>query len=349
MAPSAKRKVPLSDAQSPFFVGLDLGGTNIKVGVVDDLGRTLQDSYYTIKTEVKKGPEDASRRMGEAIHESIRRAGLSPGQVAGVGLGSPGTMDIPGGKLVKPANLPGWDYFPLRDRVSHHCGMPVTFANDATAAAYGEFWIGSGKDFHSMILLTLGTGIGCGIVIGDLLLDGQHSHGGEFGHSIIDCREDARVCGCGKQGHYEAYGSATAVIKRTREALERGRRSSLKKAIRQGAELTPLLVEEHAEAGDKLSLELILETARYIAIGAVNLMHTIDPDAILFGGAMTFGGKRSPLGRRFLERIKEEIRKRAYEVPAEKTVIDFAILGGDAGYLGAAGIARMEYRKMHPA
>jgi len=349
MAPRTKRKLALSDAQAPFFVGLDLGGTNIKVGVVDDLGRTVQGSYLTIKTEVPKGPEDASRRMGEAILESIRRAGLTPKQVAGIGLGSPGTMDIPAGKLVKPANLPGWEYFPLRDRVSHHCGMPVTFANDATSAAYGEFWIGSGKEFHSMILLTLGTGIGCGIVIGDLLLDGQHSHGGEFGHSIIDCAEDARVCGCGKRGHYEAYGSATAVIKRTREALKAGRRSSLTKAIKQGAELTPLLVEEQAEAGDKLSLELILETARYIAVGAVNLMHTIDPDAILFGGAMTFGGKRSPLGRRFLDRIKEEIRKRAYEVPAEKTVIDFATLGGDAGYLGAAGIARMEYRKTQTA
>jgi glucokinase len=347
---SSSRKPILKDkAQAPFFVGLDLGGTNIKVGAVDDLGRTLANSYLKVKTEVHNGPEDASRRMGEAILESIRRAGLTPKQVAGIGLGSPGTMDIPAGKLVKPANLPGWEYFPLRDRVGHHCAMPVTFANDATAAAYGEFWIGSGKDFHSMILLTLGTGIGCGIVIGDLLLDGQHSHGGEFGHSIIDCAEDARVCGCGKRGHYEAYGSATAVIKRTREALQSGRRSSLTKAIKQGAELTPLLVEEHAEAGDKLSMELILETARYIAVGAVNLMHTIDPDAILFGGAMTFGGKRSPLGRRFLDRIKEEIRKRAYEVPAEKTVIDFATLGGDAGYLGAAGIARMEHRKTQTA
>jgi glucokinase len=346
---SSRKPIVKDKAQAPFFVGLDLGGTNIKVGAVDDLGRTLANSYLKVKTEVHNGPEDASRRMGEAILESIRRAGLTPKQVAGIGLGSPGTMDIPAGKLVKPANLPGWEYFPLRDRVGHHCAMPVTFANDATAAAYGEFWIGSGKDFHSMILLTLGTGIGCGIVIGDLLLDGQHSHGGEFGHSIIDCADDARTCGCGKRGHYEAYGSATAVIKRTREALQSGRRSSLAKAVKQGAELTPLLVAEHAEAGDKLSLELILETARYIAVGAVNLMHTIDPDAILFGGAMTFGGKRSPLGRRFLDRIKEEIRKRAYEVPAEKTVIDFATLGNDAGFLGAAGIARMEYRKKQSA
>jgi glucokinase len=283
--------------------------------------------------------------MGAAVHEAVRSAGLPYGAIARLGLGSPGTMDIPAGKLRKPVNLKGWDDFPIRARVSCHCGMPVTFANDADAAAYGEFWVGSGREFHSMILLTLGTGLGCGIIIGDLLLDGQHSHGGEFGHTIIDCHEDARVCGCGRRGHYEAYTSATAVTQRTRDALDAGRRSSLKKALKQGEDLTPLLVAQHAEAGDKLSLEIILETARYVAIGAVNLMHTIDPDAILFGGAMTFGGKRSPLGRRFLDRIKEEIRARAYEVPAEKTVIDFATLGNDAGFLGAAGIARMEYGK----
>ncbi|MGQ9574518.1 MAG: ROK family protein [Thermoguttaceae bacterium] len=349
MPSTTKRQVTLREAKRPCFVGLDLGGTNIKIGVVDDLGRTIQGSYMTIKTEVAKGPEDASRRMGEAILESIRRAGLTPARIAGVGLGSPGTMDIPAGKLVKPANLHGWEYFPLRDRVSHHCGLRITFANDATAAAYGEFWVGSGKDFYSMILLTLGTGIGCGIIIGELLLDGQHSHGGEFGHTIIDSRDDARVCGCGQPGHFEAYASATAVIKRTREALQSGRRSSLNQALRQGAELTPLLVAQHANAGDKLSLEIIRQTARYLAIGAVNLMHTIDPDAILFGGAMTFGGKRTRLGRQFLQWIKQEIHQRAYEVPAQKTMIDFAALGGDAGYLGAAGIARLEYRRSHPA
>jgi len=335
------------DAQPPFFVGLDLGGTNIKVGVIDDLGRTL--SYHTIPTHVKRGPEDASKRMGEAIREAIRRAALQPSEVARVGLGSPGTMDIPAGRLVDPANLPGWQNFPLRDRVAEHAQLPVTFANDASSAAFGEYWIGSGKDFKSMVLLTLGTGIGCGIIIRDQIISGEHSHGGEFGHHIIFCEEPARVCGCGKPGHFEAYASATAVAKRTREALDAGRASSLAGRLAAGAELDAKLVAEEAGKGDELSLEIILQTARYLGVGAVNLMHTVDPDGILFGGAMTFGGHESELGRRFLERIRQEIHKRAYKFLAERTVIDFATLGGDAGYIGAGGIARMEHQKTKPA
>lgn len=333
-------------ARAPFFVGIDLGGTNIKMGVVDDRGQPL--SWLTIPTHVEQGPEDAARRMGEAVQRVIEQAGLRREDIARVGLGSPGTMDIPAGKLVVPANLKGWEHFPIRDRVAYHCGLPVTFANDATAAAYGEFWVGSGRDFHSMVLLTLGTGIGCGIIIGDLLLDGEHSHGGEFGHTIIDCDDDARVCACGRRGHLEAYASATAVIRRTCEQLDAGRPSTLHQRLAQGEEITPLLVEQEAQAGDALCLEIIFDTAKYLGIGMVNLMHTIDPNGILVGGAMTFGGNTTDLGRQFLGRIKEEIRQRAYAVPAENTVIDFASLGGDAGYIGAAGIARADHLKPLP-
>jgi glucokinase len=326
-------------SQPPYFVGLDLGGTNIKVGVVDDLGRTL--SWLTVPTHADRGPEDAAGRMARAVQQAIADAGLKLAEIAAVGLGSPGTMDIPGGRLLVPANLKGWEYFPIRDRVAHHLGRPVVFANDATAAAFGEFWIGSGRDFHSMVLLTLGTGIGCGIIVGNLLLDGEHSHGGEFGHTIIDCDENARICACGQPGHFEAYASATAVVKRTREALEARWTSSLTERLAAGAELTPILVAEEAEKGDELSRHVILQTGRYLAVGIVNLMHTLDPNGILIGGAMTFGGHQTEIGRLFLKRTREEIRRRAYPILAEKTIIDFAILGGDAGYLGAAGIARM--------
>ncbi len=254
-------------------------------------------------------------------------------------------MDIPAGKLIKPANLKGWDDFPLRDRVSRHCGLPVTFANDANAAAFGEFWVGSGRDFHSMVLFTLGTGIGSGIIIGDLCLDGEHSHGGECGHAIINCSPDARICSCGQRGHLEAYASAKAVVKRTIEALDAGRPSSLSNDQKVREKLTPKLIAKHAEAGDQLSLEIIMETARFLGVGITNLMHTIDPNGVLLGGAMTFGGNKSELGRRFLAEIKAEVKRRAYAVLAQRTVIDFAALGGDAGYIGAAGLARLEYLK----
>lgn len=341
--PHERRFIPLSDAREPFYVGVDLGGTNVKLGVVDDAGHPL--AWRSIPTDPESGPEDGARRMGEAVQAVVADAGLTPDRIARVGLGSPGTMDIPAGMLIRPHNLPGWFDFPIRERVAHHCRLPVTFANDGNAAAYGEFWVGSGRDFHSMVLFTLGTGVGCGIIIGDLLIDGENSHGGECGHIIIDYHDNARLCPCGQVGHLEAYASANGVIGRTEELLTAGRATSLRTRIDAGCELTPLLVAEEAERGDAAALEIVLDTARYVGIGAVTLMHTIDPHGVVLGGAMTFGGHESPLGRRFLETVREEVRRRAFPVLAQRIVIDYAALGADAGYIGAAGVARLEHKK----
>ncbi|MEN6405302.1 MAG: ROK family protein [Thermoguttaceae bacterium] len=338
----SRQFITTADARPPFFAGIDLGGTNIKIGVVDDLGRSL--SWLSVPTDVERGPEDAARRMGDSVRRAVQQAGLSMADLSGIGLGSPGGMDIPSGMLTTVINLTGWDNFPIRDRVSHYCGMPVTFENDANAAAYGEYWIGSGRDFQSMVLLTLGTGIGCGIILGDLVVQGAHSHGGEAGHVIIDPSPNARMCGCGWRGHLEAYASATAVIRRTQEALDAGQPSSLSARVAAGEELTPKLVAEEAERGDPLSNQIISDTARYLGIGAVDVMHVVDPAVVLLGGAMTFGGRESSLGRRFLAEVDAVIRQLARPVLARDTVLDFATLGGDAGYIGAAGVARLAFK-----
>lgn len=335
--------VARGEAQPPFYVGIDLGGTTVKLGLVDSRGQTL--AWDSIPTEVQNGPEDAASRMGAAVRKLIASADLPHSLVARVGLGSPGTLDIPAGIMINPMNFVGWGGFPIRDRVADHCGLPVAFVNDASAAAYGEFWVGSGRDFHSMILLTLGTGVGCGIIIGNLIIEGEHGFGTECGHIVIDHSDDARLCPCGHTGHLEAYASANAVIKRTQEALDGGRPSSLNQRLAQGDELSPLLVAEEAEAGDKLAEEIVLQTGRYLGVGIVTLVHTIDPSGVLLGGAMTFGVLESELGRRFLRQVRQEFRRRTFPVLAEKTVIDFATLGADAGYLGAAGIARLEHEK----
>jgi glucokinase len=335
--------LPTEESQAPYFAGVDLGGTNVKVGVVDDLGRPM--SWLSIPTEAEKGPEDATMRMGKAVKRAVAEAGLELSAVGYVGLGSPGTMDIPNGRLVSPVNLKGWDDFPICERLAAHAGAPVAFSNDAAAAAYGEYWVGSGRSLNSIVLLTLGTGIGCGIIIGDLNIVGENSHGAECGHIIINDADDARVCGCGQPGHLEAYASATAVIKITQEALDAGRETSLTRRIAEGAPLTPKLVAEEAEASDPLAMEIVTNTARHLGVGIVTLMHTIDPSGVLLAGAMTFGGNGSELGRCFLERIKEEVRRRAFPVLAERITIDFASLGEDAGFIGAAGIGRLEYAK----
>ena len=147
------------------------------------------------------------------------------------------------------------------------------------------------------------------------------------------------MCGCGQRGHLEAYASAKAVIKRTEEALEAGEESTLRQQQEQGP-LNPLIVAQEAEAGDSLAQRIVMDTAMYLGIGAVNVMHTVDPGAVIFGGAMTFGGQQSELGRSFLDRIRQEVVSRAFPVLGQRTQLRFAMLGGDAGYIGAAGIAR---------
>ena len=133
----------MSSNDYPYFVGVDLGGTNMKIGVMDNHGKTLE--YISIPTLVERGPEDAVKRMAAGIHEAVKNAGLTPKDIARVGLGSPGTMDIPAGMLVRPSNLPGWNFFPIRDKLAEESGFGVTFANDATAAAFAEYWVGAGK------------------------------------------------------------------------------------------------------------------------------------------------------------------------------------------------------------
>jgi len=333
-------QVQPGEEKLPLFFGVDVGGTNIKIGLVDDEGRTL--AYQKIPTLEPQGPQRYMERTNETIVQLVKSVNRSLQDVTSIGLATPGPMDVEAGLLLEPHNLPHSFNFPIRDCLSSLTGRPVVFANDANAAAFGEYWLGSGRQFKSIVLLTLGTGVGGGIIIDDLLIDGEHSHGGELGHIIIDFSETAREIPTGQRGHLEAYASGTAIIKRTCEALDGdlAKESSLHTRVDNGESVTPLMVAQEAQRGDSLSLHIVMETARYLGIGIVSLMHTIDPGAVILGGAINFGGHDNPLGRKFLERVQQEVRERAFPVPAASTVVDFARLGGDAGYLGAAGKAR---------
>ena len=340
-----------------YYLGIDLGGTNTKLGILDDDGNILGKG--SVPTRIQEGPKAACQRIAEGVTKLLADTGIAREQIASAGLASAGTMDIPGRRLMIPANLgPLWNYCPICDMMSDACGgIPVIFANDASAAAFAEFWVGKGKTatqtilagegfektdrpINSMILLTLGTGIGCGIVLDRMVYDGAHSHAGEYGHSIIDYAPNARVCGCGRPGHFEAYASATALIARAKEAVAAGAQSSLVDRLADLDTVGAKVVAEEAEKGDAVAMNLIIETAKYLAVGIATLMHTIDPDAIFIGGAMIFGGNKAELGRKFLQAIKDEVAVRAYRACAMTTTLDFADLGGDAGFIGAAGIAK---------
>jgi glucokinase len=254
-------------------------------------------------------------------------------------LGIPGAVNTRLGAVTAPSNLPGWGGFPFCEAISSALGAPAYMFNDASAAAYGEYWVGVGRGFRSMVLLTLGTGLGGGAIIDGRPLEGEHGLGAEVGHGVIDYNENAALCPCGHRGHLEAYVGARAVVRRAEDALALGRTSSLSGRVSGGEPLTPALVAAEAEAGDALAEEIVLETGRLLGVGVVNVIHAFDPGIVSLGGAMTFGGAKSDLGRRFLDATRREVRRRALE-PLADVAIEFASLGSDAGFIGAAGLAR---------
>lgn len=339
----------VKESTSPFYVGVDVGGTSIKIGLVDDSGNPIDTnevdtdgthmSVITIKTDPR--PQAATETMAEAITALLKRLQVAKKACCGVGLGVPTTMDKSTRRLRRPPNLHTWADYPMCDELSKLTGFPVIFSNDANAAAYGEYWVGSASGQSSLALLTLGTGIGTGIIIDGRSVDGAVGYGGECGHLVIDSSEDALLCGCGQRGHLEAYCSATGVARRT-ISLTMRRESSIRPKITPETRLAeiPKIVYFEAEGGDELAMEIISDTAKYLAFGVVSLLHTIDASCILLGGAMTFGGKKSPLGQRFLSLVTREVKNRTFPAIAENVRIDFAMLGGDAGYIGAAGLVR---------
>jgi glucokinase len=277
--------------------------------------------------------------MCQTIRQAVTAAGLGLERIAAVGVATPGLMDIPAGVILDPPNLHPWQNVPVRAFVQEQLGLPTAFQNDANAAALGEYWAGAGRGVASLVFFTLGTGVGGGIVLDGKVLEGRHSHGGELGHLKIEMT-NPRACGCGRFGCLEAYASATSVVKRTHEALNEDEgKSALHAVLRARGELTARDVFDAAAAGDELAGRIVEQTAYYLAVGAMNAMHTIDPDMVVFGGGMTAAGEG------FLERIRHHVRALAFPVPAERTQIRYAQLGTDAGFIGAAACGRMLVRR----
>ena len=317
-------------SNKPLFVGLDVGGSSMKAGVVSDDGQPI--SQVSLPTEAHRGQDFGLERMCETIRLAIADAGKTLDDVAAVGVATPGTMDLHQGIILDPPNLHPWQNVPVRQYVETELQKPTAFQNDANAAAVGEAWVGAGRSANSLVLFTLGTGVGGGIVLGNQVLLGEHSHGAELGHTCIAMIE-GRQCGCGRIGCLEAYASATAVVKRAQEALAEDDGSSSLNDVEE--ELSARDVFDHASEGDLLAQQLAEETAYYLAIGAVNVMHTINPDVIVFGGGMIAAGEQ------LLHRIQHHVEQLAFPVPAARTEIRYAELGPDAGFIGAAACGRL--------
>ncbi|MBI4578380.1 MAG: ROK family glucokinase [Planctomycetes bacterium] len=312
-----------------YFVGVDLGGTNIKAGLVDEQANVK--SKFSVPTEVEQGPDRVVRNITAAAERAIAEAGANHKDVVGIGIGSPGPMSHRQGLVINPGNLPGMKNVPLRDQVAKATGIRTTLENDANAAAWGEFWAGAGKGVQDLVMFTLGTGVGGGVISEGKLLRGYFENGGELGHILVD--PGGRRCSCGQPGCLEAYSSAYFMARRAEEFIAEGRPSSLKAHVGLGEMLMAEHIVDASKAGDALAQQVWDEACYYLAVACVTMQHVVNPQRVVMAGGMIAAGDY------LLDRIRRHFEELTWKLLDDYPKILFATLGNDAGFIGAAGCA----------
>ena len=304
-------------------IGVDLGGTNIKAGLVAGDGTILHRCRRT--TQADAGPSTVADRIADAVRECVDAAPDGAERVTGVGVGSPGTIDVAAGIVMSAPNLPGFVDLPLRSMVEERTGLPCTLENDANAAALGEQWVGAGRGASCLVILTLGTGIGGGIVLDNKVWHGFAGVAAEIGHMSI--MADGPVCACGNVGCIETLASATGMVKRMKQAIADGKESSLAKL---GDDITAKSIYEAACDGDPAAVENMNTTGRYLGVAINNILHVLNPEVIVLSGGVTAAGEA------LMRPIQEEIDRHAIAACRKGVKVRFADLGEDAGMIGAA-------------
>ncbi len=307
-----------------YYLGVDIGGTEIKLGIVNAEGEIEASS--AIATEPEKGPEEAAER----VWNWFEGQGPMTNEALSAGVACAGLIDRDKGKIITSPNLEGWEGTPLREIFTSRLSRPAVIENDATAAAYGEFRMGSGRGTLDFTCLTLGTGVGCGIVAGGKLQRGWQGHAGEIGHTIVMI--DGPLCSCGSRGCLEALVGAGAIIDRAKRKLESSSGGDL-----EGIEpLTVKAIAAAASGGEGLAREVLEESGRYLGIGLCNIVHLLNPEVIAIGGGVAGAGDLilGPARKAVGEHVMHERLAGVRIIRAE--------LGNEASLLGAALIASME-------
>ena len=315
-----------------WCIGIDLGGTFIKF-VALDAGRKPTETFQL------PTPDRADRvieQMVTGARSVMDRHALAAADIVGVGIGSPGPLDISSGVIIAMPNIPGMEDVPIRDEVAAALDLPGVLENDANAAAYGEYLCGAGASGGSMVLLTLGTGLGSGIIVDGKILHGSHEIGAEFGHMIVV--PDGELCPCGQRGCLERYCSAANVARRAQHEVEvNGRESRLKDALAERGGIDAQDVNTARKAGDKLAGEIWDQAAYYLALACVNICRIFDPKEIVFGGGMARAGED------LMHPLRERFQALHWSLTKPMTRLAVAKLGNDAGAIGAAGVAWQKF------
>jgi glucokinase len=311
-------------------LAIDLGGTKIFAAIISNKGQVMaKERCLTLANE---GPGVAINQILSAIDRLLSQRNIDLSQLDSISVGAAGAIDFDKGLVTSSPHLPGWHDVPLRDIVKGKYKVNTFLINDASAAALGEHHFGAGQGVDNLILLTVGTGIGGGIIINGRLYSGASGSAGEIGHMTIDV--NGPRCDCGNNGCLEALVSGTAVAKEAIKRIRQGERSSLTEIV--GGKIENITAEEvsiAAQAGDSLAAEVILKAATYLGVGIANLVNIFNPEMIIIGGGI------AKMGDLLLNPARQVVRERAFQLSAQAVQIVSAQLGDDAGVLGAAVFA----------
>ena len=310
-----------------YYIGIDQGGTNIKAGVVTEDFKIIGKA--TTKTLCPRPAKDICDDMAKVSIEACKDAGISVDDVEWIGIGTPGIADNVNGTIPYSNNLDFHDV-PVRKYINEHISKPVYVANDANAAAYGEFVAGAAKGAKNAVCITLGTGVGSGIIVDGKILTGSNFAGGEIGHMVIEV--DGPQCTCGRKGCFEVFSSATGLIRMTKEAAEADKDSVLNEYyVSDGNRYSARHAFNAMRAGDKAGKAVVDKYVKYLAAGITNTINTFQPDILCIGGGVCNEG--DPL----LVPVKELVASEVYtRMIPKNTKIVVAELGNDAGIIGAA-------------
>ncbi len=312
-----------------YCVGIDLGGTTIKAGIVDEDYRIVKSG--AIPTITDRGAEKLIQDMAELVSVLLKEAEISMDEVASVGVGVPGTANKKTGIMEYANNLNMKDE-PFILFLKRYFKKPVYFTNDANAAAWGEYLAGSGKGYRSLVMVTLGTGIGGAMILDGKLYEGCNFAAGEFGHFVIQC--EGEPCNCGRRGCFETYASATGLIRMAKQAMEteEGRKSSLWNLCSGETDgLNAEMIFKAAKKGDLTAGQTVERYLYYLSVGITDIINVFQPEILCIGGGV------SRAGNQLLDPLKRMVDQQIYTRDSQvKTEIVTATLGNDAGIIGAA-------------
>lgn len=306
------------------YIGVDLGGTNIAAGIVDENGKILKQG--SVPTNASRPTEEIAEDMAKLPLQLLGELGMSVDDVAAVGIGAPGSIDHKNGVIMYSNNIPIRKY-PMAEEIRKYIDKPVFIENDANCAALGEYVV-NGENAEGFVMVTLGTGVGGGIVLDGKLLCGFNGVGGEVGHMTLV--NDGIKCSCGHNGCWESYASVTALIRQTKEAMEQNPESLMHQIADKEGKVSGRTAFEAAKAGDEAGKEVVKNYVQYVAEGIVSLENIFQPNIISVGGGI------SKEGEYLMKPVREYVQENAYNKYMPHTKIVTAKLFNDAGIIGAA-------------